>query len=294
MEEDDKAIIGQLGGFALEHFLGSFTGEQGISSSSLSAVGLSGGAASTSKGNASSSRAVDVSQIYNGRFEDEDDDAGDGMEGEDWEDEVDREINEEDNMQSGQQLLLHQLPSSSAAIPPMPTTQTLMRGEDEDFDDEEDEPGEAHAGQSVLPPQLPPADGSAGLSGFHMPDASEIMHVKQEEHDGDGMMHGGNEPLLKIEEDEDDGDDEIDPQELAAQQALFAQSYARMQAQQLQSGQEDGLHGMARDASPPLMDVKTLYPDFAPDKILNFTDIFHPRPRKKVRIDPNIEVCKLL
>lgn len=299
MEDDDKAIVGQLGGFALEHFLGSFTGEQGISGSSLSAVGLN---ASSS----SSSRAVDVSQIYNGRFVDEDEEDDGGVEGEDWEDEVDREMNEEhDNMQSNQQqhqLMLPQLPVASTSFATT-SSQTLMRGEDEDFDDDDEDEQGGESKQGLTSSTVNGSMSSNIPSAFHLPDASEIMHVKQEEQEMDGVMYGHptghqqeHRPLLDIHDTRDhqereDDEDQVDAEELAAQQALFAQSYARMQAQQ-NIGTQEGYNAADTGHHAPLMDVKTLYPSFAPDKILNFTEIFHPRPRKRVRIDPNIEVCK--
>lgn len=284
--DEDKDIVGQLGGFALEQFLGSFTGEQGISSNSLSAIGLGGaaGSASSSRGGAGS-QAVDAAQIYSGRYEDEDGD--DGVDGEDWEDEVDRELDEEDN-QSNQLML--QLPS--AAIASRPATQTLMRGEDEDFDDDEEDDDKdtgEHAGNAIAGPSTLNGT-STPVSAFRLPDATEIMHIKEEEQDHDGVLHQeGKQGHEMPQADDHEEEEQIDPQELAAQQALFAQSYARMQAQQQQF--QDGTSAQG-PASPPLADVKTLYPSFAPDKILNFTEIFHPRPRKRVRIDPNIEVCK--
>lgn len=286
MEEDDNAVVGQLGGFALEQFLGSFTGEQGISSNSLSAVGLGAGSSSSRSGNAA---RVDAAQIYGGRFEDEDEDDG----GEDWEDEVDREMNEED-MQSSQ-LMLQLPPASAMPARPPAAAQTLMRGEDEDFDDDDEEDNDdGRNGNAVAGPStFNHAPLSTPSSAFHLPDASEIMHVKQEEQDLDGVQLQGQRRQVEHQDDHDE-EEKIDPQELAAQQALFAQSYARMQAQQrqpMQAGSEEAMPGQ-RPASPPVMDVKTLYPSFAPDKVLNFTEIFYPKPRKRARIDPNVEVCK--
>jgi hypothetical protein len=297
-EDDDKAVLSQLGGFALEQFLGSFVGED-IDASSLTAIGLGGGAvgsASTSRGaavNGNAVAAVDSSQIYSGRYEDE---------GEDWEDEVDRELNEEDNgSKNNNQMMMLQLPSASTSMQPSTQT-TLMRGEDEDFDDDDDDDEDndnddnMHAAPSTNNLALPmPAS-------FHLPDASEIMHVKQEEQDLDNGLHGHapmQESMHDNDYEQDEEEEKIDPKELAAQQALFAQSYARMQAQQQQAGGEEqpGQTDMVSDiraASPQrVMDVRSLYPSFAPDKVLNFTDLFHPRPRKRTRIDPNIEVCRL-
>lgn len=289
--DEDKDIVGQLGGFALEQFLGSFTGEQGISSNSLSAVGLGdpSGSGSTSRGAnaAAAGLRVDASQIYSGRYEDDEEE-----DGEDWEDEVDREMDAEDNQ--SKQLML-QLPPA----PSRPAVQTLMRGEDEDFDDDDEDVQDEHDGKDEQRASQDEHAGNADAgpsstpaSAFRMPDASEIMHIKQEEQDLDGVLH----PHSRRENDErgalieaEDEEEQIDPQELAAQQALFAQSYARMQAQQQPF--EDGTSAQ-RAPSPPLADVKTLYPSFAPDKVLNFTEIFHPRPRKRVRIDPNIQVCE--
>ena len=259
--EDDAQLVQQLGGFALDNFLSEFTGEQNIRASGLSALGLSG------KGRG---RAVDASQIYSERYED-DDVAGpssgprraggvpagarDGSEGIDWEDEIDREMDEEDALMGGT--------SSSAYAAPL-SKATKLRGEDDDFDEDDDgveagPPARNAFGQQQQQPL--PADG--------MEDEADYMHmVKQEE-------------------------TEEDAAELAAQQQLFQQSIARMQAAQQPQDQQDLLAAF-REPSAPLMDVATLYPSFAPDKVLNFTELFVPRPRKRARIDPSAELCEFL
>ena len=127
------------------------------------------------------------------------------------------------------------------------TTRTKLRGEDDDFDEEDEPEAEIRRGNTD--------------NLFNIPDELEILRVKQEE-------------LEELE-------DEVDDPDYAEQQALFQQSYARMQVEQPQSA-----------APLPLIDVATLYPSFAPGKILNFTELFTPRPRKRLRIDPNAELCR--
>lgn len=238
---DDEDVVDQLGGFALDSFLSDFTGDKTIKASGLSALGLSG---------AKQSKSLDASQIYSERFEDEDEGepanlpparrrAGVEELGDDWEDEIDKELDEEDKMIGGSNL------NGS-----MHFTKTKMRGEDDDFDEDDDDD-----------------DGPRNRDGydFALPADSELLRVKQEER----------------EENEEQDDDDPD---YAMQQQLFQQSIARMQQQQ--QYQAEG-----RSPSPPVMDIRTLYPSFAPNKILNFTELFTTRPKKKRRIDSNVEPC---
>ena len=104
--DNDHALLSQLGGFALDQFLGDFTGDRSIKASGLTALGL------REKGAERGGRGVEASQIYSERYADDDDDeqradfggrrdggdgelpaGGRGFEdaGDDWEDEIDRE-----------------------------------------------------------------------------------------------------------------------------------------------------------------------------------------------------------
>lgn len=270
--EDDSQLVSQLGGFALDNFLSEFTGDSSIRTSGLRA--LTGGSRSSGSGGAGAA-GFDASQIYNDRFADDDEDGdadGLGDDEDDLEAEVDREINAEKS--NGRPPVLPLLP---AVLP-----RTKMRGEDDDFDEDEDEDGQDAAQQG--------ANISANtFSGMFLPQAGVgagfpplPMQIKQEEPIMDmdiAMQHQGQQQ-----------DETEDAAEIAAQQALFQQSYARMQVAQQQVQPEDGFGGYIRQPSPPVMDVATLYPSFAPDKVLNFTELFVPRPRKRARIDPTTEL----
>jgi transcription initiation factor TFIID subunit 1 len=269
MDEDPSQLVNQLGGFALDAFLSEFTGDKSIRASGLHAVTGAGGGSSVAR------NGVDASQIYNDRlFEDGTDGEG---EGDDFEDEVDRELNAEDAAAAAR--------STASAMPPLPPSlalpKTRMRGEDDNFDDDdEDEDGDEADRASAT------RQGDVQLSGLFLPQAGESsllggfnafpplpMQIKQEEL-ADERMHEDNE----------------DPAEVAAQQALFQQSYARMQVAQQQLQPDDGYVGYIREPSPPAIDTATLYPSFAPHKVLNFTELFVPRPRKRARIDPTTEL----
>lgn len=321
--DGEEDIVSSLGGFALEQFLGAFTGEDGISSSSLSAVGL---ASSSSRVNAGGSGGghskVDASQIYGGRFVDDDEDEdGNQEQGEDWEDEVDKELEMEMGMDMDPSLSTTtssstlQLPKTTPTVATAKgggggATTSLMRGEDEDFDDDDDEDGNDNDNDGVR--QSLNNQNVNGLpTGLSFPVASHGIQVKQEDIEGDEDPGNSNNqpayyPPLQQEQrrrrqdeemtvDHDETEDaKVDAEELAAQQALFAQSYARMQAQQ--SGDVNGASGGDASQLPAssLIDVKSVYPSFSPDKVLNFTDLFHPRSRKRAKVDPDVELCEFI
>lgn len=268
--EDDSQLVSQLGGFALDNFLSEFTGDSSIRTSVLHA--LTGESRSSAAAGAAGAAGFDASQIYSDRFADDDEDGdadGLGDDEDDLEAEVDREINAENT--NGRPPVLPSLP---AVLP-----RTKMRGEDDDFDEDEDEDGQDAAQQGANIPAntfngmfLPQAGVGAGFPPLP-------MQIKQEEPvmDMDMAMH-------------QQPEDTEDAAEIAAQQALFQQSYARMQVAQQPVQPEDGFGEYIRQPSPPVMDVATLYPSFAPNKVLNFTELFVPRPRKRARIDPTTEL----
>lgn len=287
--EEDQLLASQLGGFALDAFLSEFTGDSSIRASGLQALN-SGGAAARAGGS-----GVEASQIYGDKFADDDDD--DDLEGD--EDDIERQVDAELNAEDA---AIPAIPAMPMPMPLLHSKDKKMRGEEDNFDDDDDEDDDdtsrQFAAENMLSNGLflPQAAGPSSSSSLSFPPLPAPIQVKQEDTFDDAAMQinafaGG------------DDIDAADAAELAAQQALFQQSYARMQAnsqqmqqqQQQMQQQQDGMFPVfVRQPSPPVMDTATLYPGFAPDKVLNFTELFVPRPRKRARIDPTTELRKLM
>lgn len=189
---------------------------------------------------------------------------------EDWEDEVDRELDEEDRLLVGTSTTPY---GGALTMTGMMNTHTRLRGEDDDFDEDEDDEGGAGNSDSM---QFDPSQQQGGFNGLALPSSAPRASTS--------IFHGlGGREVVQVKQEEPDEDDE----ELAQQQALFQQSFARMQAQQMPDEQ-----GLNLQPAPPLLDVATLYPSFGPNKILDFTELFTPRPRKRPRIDPDAALCQ--
>lgn len=290
MEDESQLLASQLGGFALDAFLGEFTGDTSIRASGLQALNGSGNV----NGNSVQSR-VDASLIFDGdekgaRYEDGDDEDGD-----DFEDEVDREINAEDAAAAAAVADQVQLP----AMPAMPLLKGKMRGEDDDFDaDDDDENGGKQHQQPHQTSMTAPLNGSlffpqqqAGSSSSNgLPSFPPLPNVQIKQEDAfDEIVQ--QQLRLQLPQSAANQMDDAEAAELAAQQALFQQSYARMQTTGTQILQPvDGMADFSRQPSPPVMVTATLYPSFAADKVLDFTELFVPRPRKRPRIDPTAEL----
>ena len=273
MEEDDGTEF--LGGLAL----GSLLSELGVDADEegLSAFGLA------KAGNQSLKSAV-----YNERYDDDDEDergaGSDGSEvnfaaqaegaigkdvGQDFEDDVDRELQAEDlaSHLPGQAYPGLQLPGGNANLPflnVMPPAQSgsrMLRGEDEyDFDEEDNAvnqiPMDLDAAINMLPPVQPYADaeGSPYDQGPSPLDAPLDLFEEDEQ-------------FLAEADDEDEDDMFSEGEQRVVNVPQFAPE---------------------NSPTPPperkTVDIHRFFPKFNPSAVLDLTDIMVHPPRKRPRL----------
>ena len=211
-----------------------------------------------------------------------------------WEDEIDRELDEEDRLaatSSGLSLPMSGLP------PMMPAARTRMRGEEDDFDGDGD--GNVHMSTAANAIQnggfslaLPSMAAPASVGMFGLPPPSEAGNPSAWRLPPTTSLPDALPGVVGAAQDEDEEElTEVDKRDLARQQALI--QAARWRQQQVeQQAETDAPAVGAGDFRPAMIDAQSLYPSFAPGKILDFTALFTPRPRKRARIDPSTELCR--
>ena len=268
MEDEQNAAL-HLGGLALGNVLRDL-GIDEQHQSDLERLGI-----------ASGSGRIKQEDIYNDRFADDDDDLGDayrrnGPSTKDWETEVDdemrRELASENDAEERAELDRYYRQGLAQLEQPRAT----LRGEDDDFDadgsDEEDVPLSQQ-------PSLAQTNRHSTQTNGHTRFGEGIIRVKEER--------------------DDDSDMAFLSGPVPSSSAAAPSASTPLVLPTSRSPRQDSPHTppppphqqqpyvSAAAPSRPYIDmdeVRQLFPDFEPGKILNFTDLFATRPPKKRKL----------
>ncbi|KAN0060320.1 hypothetical protein ACQY0O_007649 [Thecaphora frezii] len=263
--DDEQNAASHLGGLALGNVLRDLgiEGEQ----SDLQRLGI-----------ASASTVLKSEEIYNENFDedDQDDDAASGILGrsgkangaKDWEQEVDDEMQRELDQErdSEERAALDRYYRQGMAQLSRPATR--LRGEDDDFDEdessEEDVPLSLQQRQNHHQQSLP---ASTATSQSYEPQTPPLPP-----YDSGGVR-------IKTENDEDTGTSLFSLPIPAAAPSIVLPTGARSFMPPTSPPPEPPARPMV-----DMDEVRRLFPDFEPDKVLNFTDLFATRPAKKRKL----------
>lgn len=232
--EEESGAISKLGEFAL----GNLLQEIGIESEAgMDRLGLG-------PRGATATAALDRDQIYNERYEDDDDEELRDMGRESLAEQA-----EADRRQAEQKAMQDRYFAKGLAS--MGGSRANVRGETDDFDDDEDD--EEDEDERALParqasPDSPPA---------------QYASIKTEplEDDGDFMMSSTTTDRFSHTAN--------DQQPTASTSAIPTPP------------------SLGLPTPPPMRDPRDFWPDFHPDKVLDFTDFFAAPRRKKRRVQPS-------
>lgn len=275
MEDEQNAAL-HLGGLAL----GNVLRDLGIDEqhhSDLERLGI-----------ASGSGRIKQEDIYNDRFADDDDESGDAFRqnasSKDWETEVDDEMRKElaSERDSEERAELDRYYRQGLAQLEQPRAR--LRGEHDDFDDDDSDDDQDVPLSQQHHQKQPHPHPTAGVNGHTAP-ANRVAPF------GQGMIR------VKEEKD-DDTDMAFLSTPMPASSPTAPPPTAPLVLPTPHSPEQhspqtppDSQHPYMASAPPPrpyvdMDEVRHLFPDFEPGKVLNFTELFATRPPKKRKLGP--------
>ncbi|PWN49186.1 hypothetical protein IE53DRAFT_159988 [Violaceomyces palustris] len=263
--DDEHSAANQLGGLALGNVLKEIGIDEEYQDGIQQRLGIS------------SNTNLKPDQIYKDTFHDDEDDHDHdlfGPEGQkssarDWETEVDDEMRNELDLErkkdTEERAALERYYRQGMAQLERP--KTTLRGEDDDFDDHQGHDNDVRPMQEDdyddEEDDVPLAAGSAAVATSDL----TTVRIKTEQEDHDGLSLFDDQPSIPLP-----------PLPTSPNQGVVRD--------------RDGMMMMMMTPPPPSVDpryeldlkeVKQLFPDFEPGKILNFTEMFATRPAKKPR-----------